>query len=488
MNNEETLTREELIVARAMCDNDLMFFSQFFFKELRGSKFISNWHHEEICAELDNIGSYKYELLNINIPPRCSKTELVLNFIARALGQNPSANFLYITASDELRSEVSVRIRDIVTHPYFQQMYGVTIKKDQNSKNLWRTNKGGGLKTATIFGQITGFGAGQMTEDSDLIDYVRDFEGAIVLDDINKIDDAETVSANNQKVTRVLFNTIESRKNSSDTPTVNIQQRSGLEDATAKLLEHYESVNAMHKVKNIVYPAIYEGRSIWEKQLPLEKLKERRDSPLTARMFKTQYMQEPVPAEGGIIKKEWFEIVKKASVANGLKQIFVDGAYTDKTKNDPTGILTCSTSGRNLIIHDFTEKWLVLPDLIDFLSDDYIPLNLIRPNHSIHVEPKASGLDIVSTLKRHLPNPVIEINKKTGSKFVGVSKVERATSISDYIRAGMVKLVEGNWNKLFIDYIGNFPNDKHDEALDVLAYAIENNLIKRGNNEINYKA
>ena len=114
-----------------------------------------------------------------------------VNFIARGIGMNPTSNWLYITASDELRAQTSVSIRDIVQHPYFKIMYGVELKQDQNGKNLWRTSKGGGLKTATIFGQITGFGAGQMIDhDKDLEDYLREFEGCIVLDDINKIDDS----------------------------------------------------------------------------------------------------------------------------------------------------------------------------------------------------------------------------------------------------------------------------------------------------------
>ena len=39
------------------------------------------------------------------------------------------------------------------------------------------------FKNCTIFGQITGFGAGIMKE---TIEEIRSFEGCIVLDDINK--------------------------------------------------------------------------------------------------------------------------------------------------------------------------------------------------------------------------------------------------------------------------------------------------------------
>ena len=301
-------TRQELAVIRKKCDKDLLFFTRFFYKELRGTKFIVNHHHETIRDELHRIETYELELLNINIPPRFSKTELAaVNFIARGIGMNPSGNYLYITASDELRSQTSVSIRDIVTHPYFKIMYGVELKKDQNAKNLWRTQKGGGLKTATIFGQITGFGAGQMKkqEESDietLKEYIRNFEGSIIIDDANKTDDSQIENATNDKVSRVFFNTILSRKNSSDTPIINIQQRAGLSDLTAQLQEHYGAYN--EKVKFLVMPVVKNGTPLWEWKHNLEEIEELKNSPKTSHIFDTQYMQDPNPSKEVIFPKD----------------------------------------------------------------------------------------------------------------------------------------------------------------------------------------
>jgi len=294
--NFESLTRTELIAARIQCDISLLFFTRFWFRVLRGTKFIISDHHKIIEQNLKLIEDYELLLLNINIPPRFSKTEIAaVNVIARGIGMNPCSNWLYITASDELRAQTSVSIRDIVQHPYFNIMYGVELKRDQNGKNLWRTDKGGGLKTATIFGQITGFGAGQMIEhDSGLTDYIRDFEGCIVLDDINKIDDASQENAINEKVSRVLLNTVLSRVNSKDTPIINIQQRAGAKDATAVFQDYFgESTKAKFLVMPVIYP---DGRLLWEWKCgheEIERLKSK--SPTT---FETQYMQNPEPKEG----------------------------------------------------------------------------------------------------------------------------------------------------------------------------------------------
>ena len=102
------------------------------------------------------------------------------------------------------------------------------------------------MKTATIFGQITGFGAGKLIDINkenftELSDYLQNFYGTIILDDVNKIDDADIENAYSQKVARVIMNTVMSRKNTRSTQIINIQQRSGIEDATATLQKYYEN-------------------------------------------------------------------------------------------------------------------------------------------------------------------------------------------------------------------------------------------------------
>lgn len=327
-----------LLVARAKCDQSLLFFTRLFFKELRGHKFQTNWHHKTICEALEAVDRYETTFQNVNIPPRHSKTELALNYIARGLGMNPQSNWFYITGSDELRSETSVRIRDIVGSELFKMMYGVELKKDQKSRNLWRTEAGGGLKTATISGQITGFGAGQMTEQVDptqeLINEAnefieearkrskkkhRPFEGAIVMDDLNKMDDAEKGNSNNDKVNRLLTNTVLSRVNSEDTPFINIQQRAGEDDATATLLETFEQILPPDKINNLVLPVIINGEPLWKEKMSMERIEKQRTSPKTAHSFETQYMQEPTSPNDRPFHKSKLKFIKHEEVKAILK-------------------------------------------------------------------------------------------------------------------------------------------------------------------------
>lgn len=289
-----------------------MFFTRFFFRIVSGTKFVRNYHHDEIVDELHNVANYKTKFLNINIPPRYTKTELAaVMFISWSIAKNPRANFMYITGSDKLANETSVKIRKIVTSYEYRTMFGIALSSDQKAKGIWRTKQGGGLMVATIMGQITGFGAGSLTRHLD-DEGNRLFEGGIILDDINKIMAAIKNTATNKTVNEVIFNTvIPSRQNSTDTPIINIQQRAGANDATKRLKDHFglrdknESEILRDKgLVSIVYPVITDGIPLWEFKHNLQDIELLKMSPETRYTFQCQYMQNPRDEEGLVFHED----------------------------------------------------------------------------------------------------------------------------------------------------------------------------------------
>jgi len=305
-------------------DYDLIFFAQFWYKVIHNTDFLVNWHHREIANELRKVQLFQTEHLNINMPPRMSKTELAaVMFIAASIAINPKGNNLYISASDELRSQTSVEIRNIVSHPYFYTLFGVKMRKDQNAKNLWRTDQGGGLKTATIFGQITGFGAGRMVDASklganrELINLIQDFDGSIILDDVNKTDDSAVENATNDKVVRVITNTVLSRKNRKETPVIHIQQRAGMSDATAFFLDYYKVglPDQTLKTKFMVFPAVSDdGVLLWENKLGWDQVKLLRDNHETSGVWDCQYQQNPNNKEGLVFPMEELNRIERKEI------------------------------------------------------------------------------------------------------------------------------------------------------------------------------
>jgi predicted phage terminase large subunit-like protein len=184
-------------------------------------------------------------------------------------------------------------------------------------------------------------------------------------------------------------------------------------------------------------------------------------------------MQTPSPEEGGEWRKDWFEIVNRNDVPDVEWDMFIDGAYTKDTKNDPTGIQIGAKIGQNYFILSSIDKYLEMPELIKFIPEHIEALGIkIR---MIYVEPKASGKSIAQLIQSTTSLNITELK----SNFVSVSKIERARSASPYIEGGRVKLVKGNWNEHFLHQIAVFPNGKHDEHIDLTAYGIENKLIEK---------
>lgn len=463
------LTRQQLAIMRVKCDRDLLYFTRLFHYALKGTKFILNSHHEVIADNLKKIENYEIELLNINIPPRFSKTLLcAVNFIARGIGMNPLSNWLYITASDELRSQTSIEIRDIVTHPLFKVLYGVELKKDQNGKNLWRTKEGGGLKTATIFGQITGFGAGIMrdNENNELIDYIKQFDGSIVIDDANKTDDSETENANNEKVHRVFFNTILSRKNTANTPIINIQQRAGLSDLTAKLKEHYGDSD---KAVFLVMPVISEdGVPLWEWKHNLEAINKLRTSPLTAHTFETQYMQNPLPRFGVMFVKEQCNWFKMSDINPEFIQARIGNIDVADTGKDyysfPSGVLI----GEKF----YVTEWLYTQENTDFTRPQTSAIANKNKIEHLGLETNNMGMEFGRRLKPEL-SPFINLYPKAAPN--NTSKITRIINKAEFIRQHFVfrndVLPNSDYDKA-LNHLFRFMKDgsfKIDDAPDSLA-------------------
>jgi predicted phage terminase large subunit-like protein len=177
-----------------------------------------------------------------------------------------------------------------------------------------------------------------------------------------------------------------------------------------------------------------------------------------------QYQQRPVPLEGNLFKRAWFEIIsadliQRDSIDSPI-HFFIDTAYTeDQTeRNDPSGILS--------VLVNFVEVWLEFPELIAFIQQ-YVVLNGYTPHSAIYVEPKASGKSVVQQLKGTNFN-VIEID----AEWIRDDKVTRATGVSPIAQSGKVKIIEGTWNEKYLTQLASFPKTQHDEAVDTTVYAL----------------
>ena len=456
------LTNEEKVL-KVMCENDLLFFTRYIYKENTRRNFIVAPHFVHIANTLQEVAKGNIKRLIINIPPRYGKTELAVKcFIAWSLAKNPQSKFIHLSYSDSLALDNSSQTKEYIESDAFQKFWEMKLKKDAQSKSKWFNDFGGGVYATASGGAITGFGAG--------VTDAKEFSGAIIIDDPLKPDDAFS-EVKRKAVNERFNNTIRSRVNDRDTPIIVIMQRLHEEDMSGFLLNGGSGEEWYH----LCLPALNENNEpLWKDKHTFEELEQIRQG--SRYTFAGQYMQTPSPDEGGEWKKQWFEIVNKQSIPPIKWNMYIDGAYTKDNANDPTGIQIAGKYNNDYIILTSIDKYLEMPELLKFIPE-FIKAVGVQIS-MIYVEPKASGKSIAQLIKQQTRLNIAEIK----SDFVQMSKIERARSVSPFIESGRVKLIEGSWNEHYLQQIAVFPNGKHDEHIDLTSYGIEKELMQKSNN------
>lgn len=453
------LTAEDKII-KYKCENSLLFFARYLYKENHNRKFIMSKHFEEIAMFLEGVFYGRITRGIINMPPRYGKTELVIKiFIAWCLARQNRSTFIHLSYSDMLALDNSSQTKEYIQSEAYQKYWAMDLKKDAQSKKKWFNEFGGGVYATASGGAITGFGAG--------VDGLEGFSGAILIDDPLKPDDAFSEIERN-KVNNRYNNTIRSRINTDNTPIIVIMQRLHEDDLSGFLLSGGSGEEWTH----LCMPALNENNEpLFPHKHTFEQLESIRQADRYT--FAGQYMQTPAPDEGGEWRKDWFPIIDKSELPNGIEwHGLIDGAYTKDTRNDPTGIHIQGYKDGNLYIYNAIDKYLEIPQLRDFIQPFYesqgldIKLTLI--------EPKASGKSLKQLLRTEKRMSVSEIK----GEFIKMSKIERARASSSYIEGGRVYLVRGKWNDVYLKQIATFPNAKHDEHIDLTCYGVERWLIK----------
>ena len=446
---------------------DLLTFIKTMFKVTKGADFKDNFHQKLICEELEKVVIGKTKRLIINIPPRSGKTYIaVIGFIAWCAGNFPDSEFIHASYSKRLATNNTYQARSLMQHEKYAEIFGKPeFKQDSNAKDEFRTEDGGIFYSTGNDGSITGYGAGKMR------DY---FGGCLLVDDPHKAGEANSEVMRNN-VLDWFSTTLESRKNSPDTPIIVIMQRLHENDLSGFLLGGGNG----EEWKHLNIPAVNEdGSSFWEEQFPLQDLK--RLEATNSYRFAGQYMQRPSPIGGGIFKDSWWQYYKVLPRIS-YRIMYADTAQKTKEQND-FSVFQCWGIGEDkkiYLLDMIRGKW-ESPELLIFARNFFKKNKAIKnlgTLRQLKVEDKSSGTGLIQQLQRENLT-VVGIKRN-------IDKVTRALDVAPQIQAGNVFLPEEEpfINDILIEASG-FPNATHDDTLDPLMDAISDMLIE--NQRIDY--
>jgi predicted phage terminase large subunit-like protein len=185
------------------------------------------------------------------------------------------------------------------------------------------------------------------------------------------------------------------------------------------------------------------------------------------------YQQRPTAEQGNLFQREWFEVLNVLPNENFKHDIFIDGAYTKKTNNDPTAIMSVKHNQNRMVVTDSSAYRLELFELLEEFDKYAERVNFNKSIGVVYIEPKASGKSIRSMLSKKGFNCV-----ELSNKVVALGKYSRAEDSTPTIHGGKVQILKGTWNNSFVDEVVSFPNGKHDDQLDNLCYAVNQYFIK----------
>jgi predicted phage terminase large subunit-like protein len=437
-----------------------LLFNRYFHKKLQNQSFIVSDHHEQIIKALYRVYNGETKRLIINIAPRYGKTQIaVKNFIAWCLANNPSASFIHLSYSDTLALDNSEAIRDIVTSAEYQLLFPeVKIKKDSNAKNKWYTDQGGGVYATATGGQITGFGAGAIQPS-------KGFDGAIIIDDAIKPDDAES-SIIRERINQRYDSTIKNRVNSRETPIIVIGQRLHPKDLCGYLIE--DDTDEWEVVK---IPVINDNETaLWPFKHTLEDLYSMRQA--NTINFERQYMQDPAPREG-ILYSEFKTYVDLPLEGRYKIEAYVD---TADTGSDYLCSIVYLVKDELAYLIDVLYTQKPMEDTEILVSDqlDKYDVSLVR------IESNNGGRGFARNVERILTERkvrcVVKWFHQSGNKESRI--FSQSASVQNFTR--YPKDWESRWNE-FSDSLKRYMakgKNKHDDAQDALTGVIENTIVK----------
>lgn len=451
----------------------------FFFKEawyiLEPSTTLkTNWHHKYICdllqKETIRIANRenKTQDIIINLPFRATKSIIVSQmWNAWAWINYPELRFISSSHSLRIAIRDAKKTRDIINSIWYQDLFGDKFSwtSDQNVKSEYENDKKGKRFVTSTESNLTGEGG-----------------DILIWDDANDPKDISDVKLDK---TNIWYDdTFYSRLNDSHVGLrIGIQQRIHGKDLTAHIIKkHPEDIfhivlpaELNEEVRPIELKDKYNNGLFWEWKFSKIEL-DRYKKVLSATGYSGQLMQRPAPKEGNKIKRDWFKIIKLNEIPFSLEHekvdIWIDGAYTENTKNDPTALMACVKYNENVYILNSVQKWLELYELLDYFPG-FAKANYYNSRGKVFIEPKASGKPLKSMLNKQGYN-CIEIN----DKVVKYGKMGRVNNSEPTIQSGKIILIEGAWNEQFVDECCMFPNGEHDDQLDNLCYGVHEYYIE----------
>lgn len=449
-----------------------------------GTPFVDNWHLHMISERLEAVHAGELKNLLINVPPGCMKSLLTsVMFPPWEWLQDPKLRYLGASYSEDLAVRDSMKCRDIITSPWYQEQWGedVRIRPDMNQKIKYQLIEGGWRIATSVGGKGTG-----------------EHPDRKIVDDPHNVKQAESDAERTNGV-NWFDRTLGSRGVSRRAATIVIMQRLHEADVSGHIIESAEyktewehlclpmrfelPTRSMGKMP-FIDPRKTEGELLWPELFP-EKAVKSLELRLGSFGAAGQLQQRPSPLGGGLVKESWFKLWAHGRKLPKLDYVLqaYDTAMTENTANDPSGSIVFGvfslTATRNaVLVLDAWDEHLDYPKLrktaIGAARARYGP-NDATPDLTL-IELKNNGYSLMQDMGSS-PHWLSVAGYDPGTK----DKTARLMQVLPMLEAGLVYVLESKhepgqpvtWARPMIKQLTTFPTAVHDEYVDCMSMGLK---------------
>lgn len=419
-------------------------------------------HHRAIARVIEEVEKGGIQFLILTMPPRHGKSQLVSRHLpAWYLGRHPDESVVVATYNDDFAKDFGADVRNIVTSSQYKQVFpDLRLQRGGTAKDRLQTTKGGMGVFVGLGGSLTGRGAGLLVID----DVIKSNEEARSKSYRDRAWDWFTKVAMTRRMGRKLVIITFTRWHEDDI----------IGRLTDPNNEHY-SHSLAKKIKIIDLPAIAgpddplgrkEGEALWPERYDLDFLEEQRA--LDPLGFEALYQQRPSVADGVLFRREHVRFYAPEDLPDGLRIYCAsDHAVTTNQRSDSTVLLKVGVDKQNNIY--LLDCWwrkartdAVVEAMLEMGGGANPPLVWWAEKGHI-------SKSIGPFLYRRMSEAGVFFNVQEVPP-IG-DKEQRAQSIAARMSMGYVHFPRDKpWVTQAVDQLMAFPNGKHDDFVDTLAY------------------
>lgn len=441
-------------------------------------------HLDLINRKLTELAVSHIRRLIITVPPRHGKSFICSQYFpAWYVGSFPDRRFILAAYNDDFAAEWGRKARDIVMQ-HGGPVFGVSINRDTTAASRWEINgRAGGMSTAGVGGGLLGKG----------------FNCAVIDDPYKNAEEAFSETTRSA-VWNWFLSTFLTRQEPGSSVVV-LMQRWHEDDLIGRILTQQAELREAGGLDPALQWHVVNMPAVCETQDDRDEFAEQHGLPLgvpdplgrepgqalwPARyderalaaikastepyLWEAQYQQRPRPAGGNIFKGAWFQPCE--AVPDGSTWCrYWDRAGTEAGGDYSAGVLMAKSPEGKYFVADAV-RFRHSAAMRDALVRETAARDsaMVASKHGVYMirgeqEPGSGGKDAALAFVKMLAGFDVKAATVTGDKE------SRARPLASQAEIGNVSIVQGAWNKPFLNELESFPRGKHDDQVDAASGA-----------------